>query len=160
MAKMSQLKLAALSLDLFGQPFNFKVSRYFHTHKTYTGFFFTLIMIPFLIAYGAYKWTVLTGHSDSNILTTVHRLYFDDDFTISSETHNFKVAFAFVNYDDPSEMELAGIEEADYGEMKAFYKSWGDPNNPGVNFIPLASRPCTPSELLLEEDDNETEDKF
>ena len=40
-------------------------------------------------------------------------------------------------------MELAGIEEADYGEMKAFYKTWGDVNNPGTHFTEIPSRPCT-----------------
>ena len=58
------------------------------------------------------------------------------------------MAFAFVNYKDPNEVF---DDEAEYGETQAFYKTWGDPENPGTFFKPLAIRPCTRIELNLEE---------
>ena len=150
MPKMSSLKKAMLSIDLFGKPFNFRVHESFIKHKTKTGFFFTILMILIMIGYSAHKWTVMTSYDDTSILDTVHHNHFDDNFEIKSETHNFKVAFAFVNYDDPTEMARAGIAEEDYGEIKAFTKTWGDPNNPGTHFTELASRPCRKDELLLD----------
>ena len=39
----------------------------------------------------------------------------------------------------------------EYGEIGAYYKTWGDPNNPGTFYKSIASRPCTAKELNLEE---------
>ena len=46
---------------------------------------------------------------------------------------------------------MENIDESRYGEVKAFYKTWGDPNNPGSHWSEVKSRPCTKQELLLEE---------
>ena len=60
-----------------------------------------------------------------------------------------------IDYGDPSTWD-SSIEENNiidplYGELKAYYKSWGDLDNPGVFYQELQTRPCTKSELLLEE---------
>ena len=43
---------------------------------------------------------------------------------------------------------------SEYGENKAFYKRWGDPNNPGTHYFDVASKPCTMEDLGLEGDES------
>ena len=39
----------------------------------------------------------------------------------------------------------------EYGEINAYYKTWGDPDNPGTWLKPIATRQCTEKELNIEE---------
>ena len=48
----------------------------------------------------------------------------------------------------------------EYGEIHAYYKSWGDPDRPGTFYTRIPTRPCTPKELNLEEKSEDDPVKF
>jgi hypothetical protein len=61
------------------------------------------------------------------------------------------VAFAITAYDDEQE----SIEDPSYGEIKAYYKTWGLIEGQSTNFEELPSRICTRAELGLEKEDGD-----
>ena len=46
------------------------------------------------------------------------------------------IAFGITAYDDNYE----SIEDADYGDLKAFYKTWGFEDAPGEQFIEIETK--------------------
>ena len=48
----------------------------------------------------------------------------------------------------------------EYGEIGAYYKSWGDPDKPGTYYRSIPSRPCTARELNLETNSTDDVVKF
>ena len=50
------------------------------------------------------------------------------------------LAFGITAYDD----DFENIEDSDYGELKAYYKTWGFEDQPGVDFVEIPTTPCTP----------------
>ena len=53
------------------------------------------------------------------------------------------VAFAFVDYDNKNH----DYDLEQYGAVKAFYKTWGDEEKPGIQYTEIRSRTCTKEEL-------------
>ena len=58
------------------------------------------------------------------------------------------IAFAITAFDDNYE----SIEDADYGDLKAFYKTWGFEDAPGEQFIEIETKQCTKEQLGINED--------
>ena len=59
------------------------------------------------------------------------------------------MAFALTAYDDETEP----IDDPTYGELKAYYKTWGfDSEHSGVHFEPLETTQCTEALLNLPEE--------
>ena len=78
----------------------------------------------------------MRNYDQSNIVISSQEHYFDENFEFTSD-EDFHVAFALVDYDDPSK-KYDDISE--YGQVKAFYKYWGDDTKPGTKTRELKSR--------------------
>ena len=91
---------------------------------------------------------MMIDYDATNFLVTKNQKYFSEEYEISTTNHDFQLAFAFVNYNNPNESIQ---DEADYGETKAFYKIWGDSDTPEVRYEEIKTRPCTKAELQLDE---------
>ena len=144
-------------MDLFGKLFVFEMHKGDRMHRTVIGSIMTLLLVPVTITYGVMRFNVMLGYDDSNILIVDHLNYWTEDDVITTSKDNFQVAFAFVNYQDSSE-SLKNLPE--YGEIGAYYKTWGDTDNPGTFYKSIPSRPCTAKELNLEEKSDDDELKF
>lgn len=53
------------------------------------------------------------------------------------------LAFGLTAYDENYE----SIEDATYGTLKAYYKTWGQADQPGVGWEEIPTTLCTPEQL-------------
>ena len=68
---------------------------------------------------------------------------------ISTSKHQFNVAFALIGWGE-SEYDQ---DYSAYGSVRAFYKRWGNPDDPpGTSYYELETRPCTDQDLGLGDD--------
>ena len=51
------------------------------------------------------------------------------------------------------------LENSEYGEVKAFYKRWGNEGEVGTGYTEIRTRPCTDEELGIGSDDGGTKFK-
>ena len=58
------------------------------------------------------------------------------------------IAFGITAYDDNFE----NIEDSDYGELKAYYKTWGFEDQPGVEFKEIPTSICTNEQLGIDKE--------
>lgn len=58
--------------------------------------------------------------------------FFSTDFAVTSDD-GLMLAFGLTAYDENYDM----INEPDYGELKAYYKTWGLKDAPGVEFTEI-----------------------
>lgn len=107
-----------------------------------------------IIFYATMQLIKLKNFGEPAIMTSVRDNYFEstDEFTTKE---GLFIAFALSDYTDDTEP----IEDASYGQLKAYYKTWGLDENQGVNFEPLASRQCTKEQLGLTKGDTNKESK-
>ena len=143
-------KRGFLAVDQFGTPFNWRIHYNFTSYKTICGFILTLLMLIPIIPFAVYKYQVMRNYGETNIVISMQQDHFGEDNSITTEKNNFTVAFAFVAFDSPD----LGDDISEYGEVKAFYKRWGEPNKPGTHYYEVASRPCTVEDLGLEGDNS------
>ena len=68
--------------------------------------------------------------------------------------HGFQVAFALTDYNQ----DRNPIEDKTYGQIKAYYKTWGLTDGKGVIFEELADDFCTMDQLGLSQDGRSIED--
>ena len=61
-------KRGALSIDQFGQTFNWRIHHKFTSYKTCCGFILTVLMLIPLIPFAIYKYNVMRDYGDTNIL--------------------------------------------------------------------------------------------
>ena len=73
--------------------------------------------------------------------------FFDTDFEFTTDT-GLMIAFGLTAYDD----NLEPIEDPRYGELKAYYKTWGMNDALGVEFTELPTVPCTKKQLGISEE--------
>ena len=76
--------------------------------------------------------------------------YFDTDYEFNTDS-GLQIAFAITAYDSNREP----IEQPEYGELKAYYKSWGIMDTNDVHFEELQTDYCTREQLGLFEDADE-----
>ena len=71
--------------------------------------------------------------------------YIDDDFVFSTD-EGLMIAFGLTAYDN----EQKSIEDASYGRLKAYYKTWGliDKDH-DVRFEEVPSKECTSEQIGL-----------
>ena len=136
-------KKTAVSIDRFGENFNFYVMDNQTEYRTVTGCILTLLILPAILPFAVHKFNVMLGYGDTNIVISTQQHYFSNEFTMSSAVNDLQVAFAFVDYDSKGHDH----DLSQYGTVKAFYKTWGDDSNPGTHYKEIDSRPCTKEEL-------------
>ena len=109
--------------------------------KSWMGSLCTLIILIVVIAYSVQKMDVLINKKDVNVLSTIHKLYFDEDYTFCYE-NGLNLAVAFTAYDDQQEWVL----DRRYGELVFQAYTWGEDAN-GTYFSKnerINSTVCTP----------------
>ena len=76
--------------------------------------------------------------------------FFGSDFEFST-SNGLMVAFGLTAYDSNQEP----IEDQSYGQLKAYYKTWGMPGDPpGVNWQEMPTKPCSRGQLGLSDSDD------
>ena len=63
-------KKAAYSIDRFGENFNFYVMENQTQYRTVTGCILTLLILPVILPFAVYKFQVMLGYGDTNIVIT------------------------------------------------------------------------------------------
>ena len=67
---------------------------------------------------------------------------------MKTDVQGFQIAFAFVDFDGSIQDENFVME--DYGEVKAFYKRWGEEGIQGTHYYDIETRSCSMAELGLD----------
>ena len=81
--------------------------------------------------------------------------YFGNDFEFTTKD-GLMLAFGLTAYDN----NIEPIDDATYGELKAFYKTWGLPGDPhGVNWVELPTKQCTREQLGYKDYDGQVNEE-
>lgn len=72
--------------------------------------------------------------------------FFETDFEFRTED-GLQIAFGITSYDDNYDT----TEDPDYGDLKAYYKTWGYEDAPGEVFTEIESNQCTNEQLGIDE---------
>ena len=64
--------------------------------------------------------------------------FFETDYEFKTDD-GLQIAFGITAYDENYE----SIENPDYGDLKAYYKTWGFEDAPGEVFTEIISKQCT-----------------
>ena len=70
--------------------------------------------------------------------------YIDNDFIFSTD-EGLMIAFGLTAYDN----EQKSIEDASYGKLKAYYKTWGLTEGHDMRFEEVPSKQCTRAQIGL-----------
>ena len=106
-------------------------------------------MVLALLPYSLYRFDVMISFEDSTILEIHNPEYFNETFEVSTSANQFDVAFGLVGWGESESEDDTSM----YGELKAFYKSWGNEGDaPGTHYYDIKTRPCTKEELGLGDD--------
>jgi len=111
------------------------------------GFGVTLLVSIAIIGYSTLKFLSLVDFGETNIMVFTKESFFvtEDQFTTDD---GLMIAFGITAYDENYE----SIEDPDYGDLKAYYKTWGFENAPGEEFTEIPSSFCTHEQLGINED--------
>ena len=142
------------SLDSFGQSFNFVLPEGGRSKKTWVGCVATFITLFLTIFYGSLQFIKLINFGEPTIMVSVRDSFLDTDFEFTTED-GLMIAFAITEYDD-NEMP---IEDPSYGQLKAYYKSWGIKENVSVDFEELPTTYCSRSQIGLPPEEGEVTDE-
>ena len=77
----------------------------------------------------------LIHFGDTSVQVSTQDNFFETDFEFTTED-GLMIAFGITAYDDNYE----SIEDADYGDLKAFYKTWGFEDAPNEQFIEIETK--------------------
>ena len=92
-----------------------------------------------IIFYASIQFINLIEYGDNTIMVSSRDSHFGSDFEFMTK-NGLQIAFGLTAYDGNQEP----IEDPEYGELKAFYKTWGMPGDPpGVIWEELPTKQCT-----------------
>ena len=106
-----------------------------------------------IIFYATMQLIKLKNYGEPAIMTSLRDSYFttNDEFTAES---GLQIAFGISDYGDETEP----IEDARYGQLKAYYKTWGLQDGlSGVDFEELPSKQCTRAQLGISDTESDEE---
>ena len=149
--KRSNCSSKVKSIDAFGETFNFQLPEGHATSRhTFTGMCITFLAIFVIMFFAAIKLKQLIVHDGPQIMVSTSDGYFDTEHEFTSND-GFMVAFALSAFDSVQEP----IDDASYGQLKAYYKKWGfDEQHGGVHFEPVETSQCTKEQLNLPDDED------
>lgn len=124
----------AVALDQFGQPFYFRLPDGRKDKRTLPGLCFTIFVSIAIVFYASVQFVKLVSFGDNTIMVSSRDTYFPTEFEFTSDD-GLMIAFGLTAYDENYE----SIEDDDYGTLKAFYKTWGMADAPGVEFTEIPS---------------------
>jgi len=128
----------AISLDRFGQSFNFRLPDGRRDKRTWQGMVFTFVVSTAILFYAAIQLTKLISYDDTTIMLSARDSFFGTDFEFNTDD-GLMLAFGLTAYDSNYE----SIEDDDYGTLKAYYKTWGFEGAQGEAFTEIPSTFCT-----------------
>ena len=89
----------------------------------------------------------LIEFGDNTIMVSERDSYFDESFSFTTDD-GLMLAFALTAYDENYDM----IDEPDYGEIKAYYKTWGLEGAEFIQFTEIPTSQCTNEQLGINPD--------
>ena len=103
---------------------------------SWTGLIMTIVLWVILLAYASLEFLNLQNNDGTHLAEYTRLNQFDHTYEFKMDKNNrgLEIAFGFTPYDDNEEP----IYEPDYGELKAFTKSWN--KTYGIEFHELRFR--------------------
>ena len=128
-------------LDIFGGSFAMKLDDGEEYLTSFSGAILSVLSFISMMLYLYLKSDVLLNKKDVDILSTVNRLFFDDDerFTFND---GFNIAVAFTAFDNEEEWIL----DKKYGTLVFMDYGWGQNDDDGKFYVhrkPLETKRCT-----------------
>ena len=74
----------------------------------------------------------LVDFGENTIMMSLRDNFFPTNFEMTADD-GLMLAFGITTYDEDYEL----VDEPDYGELKAYYKTWGLKDAPGVEFTEI-----------------------
>ena len=78
------IKSSFLSIDRFGETFQFRVQKQRDEYKSCEGTVLTLIMFALIMPFAAYRFNSMLEYSETNVVVSTQYNHFDSEFVISS----------------------------------------------------------------------------
>ena len=132
----------AIQLDQFGQPFFFRLPDGRRDKRTWQGLCFSILVAMAIGFYASTQFINLVDYGSNTIMVSTKDSYFDMEYEFGTQD-GFMIAFGLTTYDDDYEV----TEDPQYGQLKAYYKSWGEDGQPGIVWTEVPSSPCTENQL-------------
>ena len=141
----ASLAETASNLDRFGDSFRFRLPGNKYRHGSVLGCVFTTVVVCTLLLQTLLKGTSLFGLGETKTIRSLDEGYFDTSHVFSSDD-GLRFAYGITAYDSDPEI----VEDLDYGEVKATFRSWGaDIDGAQADDNALKTHPCTEEELGL-----------
>lgn len=135
--------------DRFSHGFQFQLPSGKSRQNTPMGCLMTVCLAFVMTSYGCLKATELITYDETDVMVSQRDAYFNESYVYNE---NLWYAFGLSAYDD----NLEPIEDASYGILRPYYKSWG---LDAPFFTEIPTRPCTEAELHVQNQTSE-ESKF
>ena len=133
----------ARKADIYAPAFGFWLPDNQRAYHSYGGLLMTVLLLVFLVFYGIMQAVKLFEYDETDVMISSRDAFFTSDFVYSKD---LMYAFGITAYDNNREP----IEDATYGILKPYYKSWGlKGTRDGIDWEPLPTRDCTESELHI-----------
>ena len=138
---VSRIGNSAKMADAYAPSFDFWLPGGQQGHQSYGGLLMTVMLMLFLCFYGIMQSVKLYEYDETDIMISSRDSFFTSDFVY---TNHLSYAFGITAYDSNREP----IEDASYGVVKPYYKSWGiKAGIGGVDWEELPTRTCSQAEL-------------
>ena len=125
----------AKKLDCFGAEFNFNLPEEGYKIRTCSGMVVTFCVLIIIIFYGTMQFLRLMNTEQPSVMISVRDHYFDVDDEFTSD-EGLMLAFGITAFD----INYESIEDASYGQIKAYYKTWGLGDDYAVKFEEIESK--------------------
>ena len=139
----------SIGFDYFGQPFFFRLPDGRKEKRTWQGLILTILVSVEILFYSSVQIAKLVSFGENTVMVSPRDNYFDSNFEFTTND-GLMLAFALTEFDENSDV----IEDPDYGELKAYYNTWGLKDSPdaGEVFTEIPTSFCTKKQLGLAED--------
>ena len=141
-------------LDMFSQEIEILFENNRRTLQTHCGVVFGFFMVFLLMAYGAFKTSVMISYEQVNIQQPDFKGHFSLEEPFDHDL-GWRIAFGFTAYDSSSMPEPLTDS---YGKLTAYQKVWGEVDAQGNSLPtymrPLKTRPCEADDIDFDEDNN------
>ena len=119
--RMTRMMSKTLSIDLFRESFQFQLPNGQSSLPSFTGTFFSMWLIFFLLLYGCLEMATVVMRSNSDVFLVEVDSYFDDTYVFESDKlPGLQIAFGLTAYDSNYNL----LNETEYAQVKARMRSW------------------------------------
>ena len=125
-------------MDQFGQPFFFRLPDGRRDKRTWQGLCFSVIVAIAICLYAMGQFLNLVTYGSNTIMVSSRDSFFDTEFEFKTDD-GLMIAFGLATYDE----NYGETEDPTYGQLKAYYKTWGMSDSPGIVWQELPTKQCT-----------------